>query len=550
MRKVPRGAVAAIVSLALLSVGIEAQQADALPAADPKPTAAPPAKVASRPDVVSAAVSARSQGSRVEVESMRTETSSTWSNPDGTMTTEAHAAPIRFKTAAGWKDVDLTLQKGVDGSVAPRSHQHGLRLGKKAAATGQVFASAGSGPGRSVEWVSPWRLPEPSLDGTKATYSDVQPGVDLVLDARRNGFENDFIVKQRPAVAPVWRIPLRTKGLTAKPQADGSIQFVDAKNVVRSMIPVGFMWDSVTNPAGDPVNKATVKVTVEQVTPGKAILVIAPDAKWFLDPARTFPVTVDPTYASGSAYANFDTFVQSDYTSDLSSAVELRTGKNGTHTERSFLNFSTAPFKGKDIISSSLSIWQYGASSCTPTTVYVRSTLTLATTATRWSNQPALGSVYGQLSAAKGFSTACPGGRISIPITPLAKAWSNAPYDVGGMALIAANEADVNSWKRFYSTDDTKDPVIGFTWNRPPVGTRHGRTVRGRRLRGTRRHHLVAVLGEPDPVGPHQGHRPGRQHGQVHLRVLHRHRLHPEGLGHLHHPRLCLRHPGRLPPSN
>ena len=128
--------------------------------------------------------------------------------------------------------IDLNLQKGLDGTVAPRGHKNGLTLGKRNAATGQVFASADSGAGRQVEWVSPWKLPEPTLDGTKATYAEVQPGVDLVLDARRNGFENDFVVKQRPAAAPVWRIPLRTKGLTAKQLADGSIEFVDAKNVV------------------------------------------------------------------------------------------------------------------------------------------------------------------------------------------------------------------------------------------------------------------------------------------------------------------------------
>ena len=307
-------------------MGIGQSAADAAPATVPnaKPPAAPPAKVTSRPDVVSAAVTARSQGSRVEVESMRTETSTTWSNPDGTMTTEAHAAPIRFKSGGAWKDVDLTLQKGIDGSVAPRAQQHGLRLGKRNAATGQVFASADSGPGKTVEWVSPWKLPEPTLDGTKATYAEVQPGVDLVLDARRNGFENDFIVKQRPTAAPVWRIPLRTKGLTAKPQKDGSIAFVDAKNVVRSKIPVGYMWDVAKGRNGEPVNKATVKVTVEQVSAGKATLVVAPDAKWFLDPARVFPVTVDPTYATASAYAAFDTFVQSGYTSDLSGLPDLR----------------------------------------------------------------------------------------------------------------------------------------------------------------------------------------------------------------------------------
>jgi hypothetical protein len=210
-------AVAATVSLALVFTAVEVIEPAqaAAPSADPKPV-----QVVSRPDVVSAAVSARAQGSRVEVESLRTATATTWSNPDGTMTTEAHAAAIRYRDSSGaWQDVDLTLMKGTDGAVYPAGHAHDLQLGKPSDTPGGVFASATAGAGRQVEWLAPWRLPEPSLEGTKATYAEVQPGVDLVLDARRSGFEQDFVVKQRPATAPVWRIPLRTKGLTAKPQA-------------------------------------------------------------------------------------------------------------------------------------------------------------------------------------------------------------------------------------------------------------------------------------------------------------------------------------------
>ena len=211
-----------------------------------------------------------------------------------------------------------------------------------------------------------------------------------------------------------------------------------------------------------------MKVTVEQVSPGKATLVIAPDAKWFLDPARVFPVTVDPTYALVGAYANFDTFVQTDVSGDQSSSTELRAGKTPSGTARSFLNFTTAPFKGKDIVSASLSIWQHTAASCTPSKINVWSTKTLATTSTRWANKPELETLHGSTSAAKGFSSACPNGRISIPMTSLAKAWGAASYDVGGMALVADKETDPNSWKEFYSTTGSKDPVIGFTWNRPP----------------------------------------------------------------------------------
>jgi hypothetical protein len=456
--------VAAVASVALLTTGIEAPElATAVPAADSKPVAP---RVDSRPDVVSAAVSARAQGSRVEVESMRTETSTTWSNPDGTMTTDAHAAPIRFKDPSGaWQTVDLTLQEGADGTVAPRSHQFGLRLGKRNVAAGQVFASADSGPGRLVEWVAPWTLPEPTLDGAKATYAEVQPGVDLVLDARRSGFENDFVVKQRPATGPVWRIPLRTKGLTPRVLADGSIEFVDAKGVVQSRIPVGYMWDSA--PDGQQ-NRVTVKVTVEQVSAGKATLVIAPDEAWFMDAARVFPVTVDPTYVTGTTKAVFDTWIRSGVTTDQSASNDLQVGYDGSFWARSFLNFTTAQFAGKDILSANLSLWQHSSLSCTASSITARSS-TPATTDSRWTNQPTIGTSYGSVSSAKGFSSACPGGRIEIPMTGLAQAWSTATYATGGLALVAGNEQDANSYKKFYSTVAIADPYITMTWNRAPA---------------------------------------------------------------------------------
>jgi large repetitive protein len=466
VQKLPR-LVAVVVSFALLATGLEAREpAVAAAAADPKPAAV---KVASRPDLVSAMLTARSQGSKVEVESLRTETATTWANPDGTMTTDAHMAPIRFKTAKGtWQPIDLTLAKAADGTVAPRGHQFALQLGKRNAAAGGVFAAATAGSGRQVEWMAPWKLPEPTLDGTKATYAEVQPGVDLRLDARRSGFETDFVVKQRPVTAPVWRIPLRTKGLTARQATDGAIEFVDAKNVVRSRIPVGQMWDAVSDEHTTlPVNTATVAMSVEQVSPGKATLVIAPDKEWFLDPARVFPVTVDPTYANTPLYSTFDTFVQSGYTFDLSSAVDLRAGKNGTTTERSFLNFPGASFQGKDVVSASLFLYQYGATTCTATTMNLNAALP-ASTATRWTAQPVTSSqIWGSVSAAKGFSSACAAGRIAVPITGLAQYWSGQTDATVGVALKAANEADANAWKRFVSSEGDADPYISLTWNRP-----------------------------------------------------------------------------------
>ncbi|HYU86586.1 MAG TPA: DNRLRE domain-containing protein, partial [Kribbellaceae bacterium] len=462
--------VAVLTSLAVLASGLEvvdSSGAEAAVAADPK---AAPEKVTSRPDVVSASVSARTQGSRVEVESMRTETSTTWVEPSGVMSTEAHAGPIRFKDAGGtWRDVDLTLGKAVDGTVAPMGHKWGLTLGRANSQPGGVLASVQVGSGRQVEWVSPWALPAPVLDGTKVTYGDVQPGVDLVLDARRTGFEQDMVIKSRPAQAPVWRIPLRTKGLRPVARRDGTIDFTDAKGTVVSTIPVARMWDAKVDPdTGEHPNQTSVKVTVEQVSPGRATLVIEPDAAWLAASDREFPVTVDPTYSQGTTYATFDTWVQSNVTTDESASAELRAGYNGSAIGRSYLNFPIDNIKGKQIVGASLLLYETYSQSCTPTTVIAQNSGS-ASTSTRWTSQPTRYTTQsGSLSAAKGFSGSCPAGRISIPITDVVKGWAGTTYQYSSLAVVGGNESDVSSWKRFDSLEAANDPYVAFSWNRAP----------------------------------------------------------------------------------
>ncbi|UYQ62705.1 hypothetical protein [Streptomyces peucetius] len=84
-------------------------------------------------DIASAKVAARLSGKRVEALSERTETSTTWVNKDGSLTTELTAGPVRFRdgVSGDWRDVDLDLVAS-DGSVEPKAHPRGLRLSGKA----------------------------------------------------------------------------------------------------------------------------------------------------------------------------------------------------------------------------------------------------------------------------------------------------------------------------------------------------------------------------------------------------------------------------------
>lgn len=127
--------------------------------------------------------------------SERTETSTTWVNKNGSLTTELTAGPVRFQdeTTGDWRDVDLDLVSHSDGAVEPKAHPRGLRLAGK---TGVPAASLKAGQAsKATDLVTlgegnqqitlQWKggLPAPKLDGTRAEYVNAVPGADVVVEA-------------------------------------------------------------------------------------------------------------------------------------------------------------------------------------------------------------------------------------------------------------------------------------------------------------------------------------------------------------------------------
>lgn len=91
--------------------------------AKPRPWIEPTGSDPVRPDWLSASLTARSSGQRVEVLAARTESSRSWVLPSGAVESEL-TGEVRFKDPAGtdrhgWRDIDTTLVAGFDGSVAP-----------------------------------------------------------------------------------------------------------------------------------------------------------------------------------------------------------------------------------------------------------------------------------------------------------------------------------------------------------------------------------------------------------------------------------------------
>jgi RHS repeat-associated protein len=221
--------------------------------------------------------------------------------------------------------------------------------------------------------------------------------------------------------------------------------------------------------SGEHTSTAPVQLSVVQKGKGKAQVTLTPDPVWLNDPARVFPITIDPTYASGNVATIFDTYVSKQFpTATYSTATELKVGtyNGGVDAARSFLTFPVALFKDKDIVSASLSLYESWSWSCTAQPFYLH-TANGTTTASNWANQPATIASYGSLTTAKGFSSSCAAGWVSFPMTALATGWSAATYTNSAIRL-SASETDNAGWKKFSSLESAQDPYVTFTYNRKP----------------------------------------------------------------------------------
>ncbi|MFF5257942.1 LamG-like jellyroll fold domain-containing protein [Actinomadura viridis] len=221
----------------------------------------------------------------------------TFANADGTLSTEVAPRPINYRRPDGsWAPIDTrvvpvgatrdadgvpaqgwrNVADSVDVRLAPRTGtgplvRMGLGGGQEVAYSLQA---AGAADGREGE--------------RGVTYPGVLPHTDVKLDVGSGGVK-ETIVLRSPEAPRTFVFPLQIKGLTAK--VDGEqVVFIDSAGQVKATVPAGHMTDSAAEPA------TSTKVSYRLVSAGgRPALQVSVDQEWLTDPARRFPVMVDPS---------------------------------------------------------------------------------------------------------------------------------------------------------------------------------------------------------------------------------------------------------------
>jgi RHS repeat-associated protein len=507
-----------VLAFTLLVVPEQARAVE--PAADETPV------VLERPDQGAAFALARAEGRRVEVTGQRTEFSTLWANPDGTLTAESSTGPVRAKDASGeWAPLDTVLAKTAKGHFSPVNVMDpftvsgGSSAGEADAWRRLVWTGSGAS---AVSWWWQGRLPIPTISGDTATFAQVAEGVDLRVQSTPVGFEVFVDVLERPAGPLAFPLAIRTgDDLSVAEKADGSFTVKTAEGDLVASSAAPLMWDADTEPetattdellevaselvpaeqapaqvelveataadavTGDaqigeglPTSDAELVEVLDQAPAGSVVQVLAPDAEFMADPGTEFPVVVDPVVALSPS---FDTFVQDGTTTDMSSSIALRLGERPeTPLSRSFLSFNASAFAGKQVTAASLQLYHVDSATCTPNEWSVWSTATGATTATRWgnANQPTWVTKYATSTATKGYSSACDSDFITVNVKTMA---DDVPAGSSKLHMgLRSVNGGLSSYHSFYSSEKTiaSDadrelryfaPKLTVTYNSTPV---------------------------------------------------------------------------------
>ncbi|WP_433363628.1 DNRLRE domain-containing protein [Actinoplanes sp. CA-142083] len=269
-----------------------------------------------------------------EVTAKRTANGRVYQLSDGRLQAELSATPVNYRDGKGrYQPIDTRVKA---------TGRPGYVQGNAANTFASLFGDRTDRlvrfekDGRSVELglAGAAKGATPQVSGSTVTYPGLAGGADLVYDVGSTELKEKIVLKRPPAGPVSYAFTLDAHGLTAVPQADGSIAFRGASGATELTMPAPFMADG----AGRTSTKVTQTVTGSTVT-------VTADPAWLADPARVYPVVVDPTIKVQPVPADaLDAQINSGAaTTSFGGDYQLKVGTDANSVWRSLLKFDTSP---------------------------------------------------------------------------------------------------------------------------------------------------------------------------------------------------------------
>jgi RHS repeat-associated protein len=286
-----------------------------------------------------------------EIVSMRTRTSRTYAQRDGTYRAVISPGSLNYRGADGaWQAIDNRLVASTSPGYAYENRANRYRLSLPFDLALAPVRVEAEGAWLSFSLVGASAVV--GVSGATAAYAGALPGVTLAYAALPDEVKETITLAGPSAAAGPFRFAVQASaGLAAARNDEGGIDFSDRSGrVLFSFAPPDVADNSGMAPTRERVSLALAS------RPGGFLVTLAVDPGWLAAPARRWPVVIDPVF---EVTPSLDCQIAAGQpTTNFCSANTLRVGKD-TAARRSLLKFdlSSIPAKHVTVTNAELSLY-------------------------------------------------------------------------------------------------------------------------------------------------------------------------------------------------
>ena len=467
-----------VTAVALLVFVLGGQPARSLPAKAPK------AKQLSN-GAITSATSRLGEGSTqlTELPGLRSSATNTYERPDGTRLVKVYDHPVNYSDGvSGWQPVDGSLVRQSDGSWQTKASSMTVSLPKLLSEGGLSVNTAGREVALRLEEAG---SSEASVSGAQGTYAAALPETSVTYAAASSSVRETLTLHGSGAPT-VERYALSlSPGLHAALTPAGTVLISDSSGKRIYMLAAPTVHDASSGTA------LTAPVHYELSSDGSTLSVVL-SSSWLHDPARVFPVTLDPDlyYTAGTELTCTIRSGESAGTSLCGQPLAL--GSNSSHVVSRIVsraNLSAIP-ENANILEASLGMMMRYASSTTPIMQQTYALSREITSSVTWNaydgshpwstpggdytshELPGGGSApYGERELLSSYVGSWEGPNI----VPLVQKWVREPSSNHGLIFKASNE-EAGNYDEFdqpgytEETHEGGEPVMEVVYS-PQLGT-------------------------------------------------------------------------------
>lgn len=420
---------------------------------------------------------------RRELEQNRTLTSKTYQNPDGTLTAEVSQAPVHYKDSDGkLKDIKTGVSDDGQGNLQATETYAKPKLKKKIDSDGSFgsFSVAGRDVALKITNAQDVGKKKSSVEDKGLTYVDVFNAVDLEYKVLPNGLKENIRLKNSNAQTD-YSFDLSLDNAKATATESGDISFTDSRDGgALFTLPRPVMYDNADQPEANRTVSSDLRYEISNDGNTFHITVKA-SSDWLKDPARKYPVVIDPTVTLNAPY--YDTYVVSGEATTAHGSLEWMVGGARTNgTNRSYVYFSNLPTMPANytINSANLNLYQYEIADASAqvnifkvTSGWNGATMTWNTMAP-WTGTDATSFNDGSTNVSPNITNIVKSWYTGTPNYGVLLAYANE--SLGGRTWRTANYVDSNTWPKLvinYSAPYSAQ-FLGAT--QPPTSVAPGET--------------------------------------------------------------------------